>query len=94
VKTSELACFALLALSAAKQNESSTPDIHYTLPISHMVFSPDAKLLATSYGWKVGVWTANTAIEVHQFKLKTTDGPVIGLRFSFDNNLLYRGHRW
>ena len=88
-----LALFSIFISMRAPTAQKPTvePDIHYTLSISHMVFSSDGTLLAASSGWKAEILSTTDRSQLREIKLQTKDSPIVAMQFSADKRVLSAG---
>lgn len=86
-------CSVLSSTRSLGQQKAATDetDIHYTRPISQMVFSSDSTLLAASAGWQAEIWRTNDGSQQSEIKLPIKDGPIVAMTFSADNGVLSGG---
>ena len=81
----------LVPVSAATTPQASQEDIHYRTSISNMAFSPDGKLLASTSGWIVAIWSVAQGDMVREIRRDPKDASVVGLPFSDSGKFLYGG---
>ncbi len=88
-----VAFLGLILLSCLNVYSQRAPeeDIHYRTAISAVTFSADGKLLASTSGWIIGIWSVSRGEKIREIRLPPSDASIVGVSFSQDGSFLYGG---
>ena len=89
--TSAFLGLVLLSCLNVYSQRAAEEDIHYRTAILAVTFSADGKLLASTSGWIIGIWSVTRGEKIREIRLPPSDGSIVGVSFSQDGSLLYGG---